>query len=61
MSPRVWTAAQGCGLPVNHSPDFAPDPVPTLRTATAALVAAAWSALAAPRPDSATRNYSEMR
>ena len=61
VSPRVWTAAQGCGLPVNHSPDFAPDPVPTLRTATAALVAAAWSALAAPRPDSATRNYSEMR
>lgn len=51
VSPRDWAIQRGSGLPGNHSPDFAPDPVPTLRTATAALVAAAWSALAAPRHD----------
>jgi hippurate hydrolase len=51
---RAWAAAAAPGappeeriaaLPVNHSPSFAPDPVPTLRTATTAAAAAALALL----------------
>jgi amidohydrolase len=57
--PRAaWERAAGTSvaekvtdLPFNHSPRFAPDPVLTLRTATAALVAAAGSVLAGPAGD----------
>ena len=51
---RRWAEAGGPGadpadklaaLPVNHSPRFAPDPVPTLRTAVTAMAAAAWTFL----------------
>jgi hippurate hydrolase len=48
----VWASAPGTTIaeklatvPVNHSPFFAPDPVPTLRTATVALLAGARSLL----------------
>jgi amidohydrolase len=52
-----WAAAAGPGatvlerlaaLPVNHSARFAPDPVPTLRTAVTAMATAAWTFLADP-------------
>ncbi|PNE34843.1 hypothetical protein AF335_09140 [Streptomyces eurocidicus] len=50
--PAQWRAAPGttareklAALPPNHSPRFAPDPVPTLRTAVAALTAAALRSL----------------
>jgi len=52
VSATAWARAPGASiveklrsLPVNHSPEFAPDPVPTLRTATAALLAGARSVL----------------
>lgn len=52
VAARVWARAPGTTLdekltsvPVNHSPLFAPDPAPTLRTATAALLAGARSLL----------------
>jgi hippurate hydrolase len=48
IGPRAWAAAPGTGaaqkiaaLPANHSAEFAPDPLPTLVTGTAALAAAA--------------------
>jgi hippurate hydrolase len=54
---RDWAAAPGTGaaqkiaaLPANHSAEFAPDPVPTIRTGTAALAAAALAFLS---PDAA--------
>lgn len=53
VSKAAWARAPGtgwaeklAGLPVNHSPRFAPDPVRTLHTATVALLAGAWSVLA---------------
>lgn len=54
VSPKKWAAAPGktaadklAGLPPTHSPAFAPDPVPTLQTGTAAMVAAALAFLVA--------------
>ncbi|WP_203993717.1 amidohydrolase [Virgisporangium aurantiacum] len=48
VSAAAWTRAPGAdfveklrSVPVNHSPEFAPDPVPTLRTATTAMLAGA--------------------
>jgi hippurate hydrolase len=53
VGPRRWSAAPGdalwakaAALPANHSPRFAPDAVPTLRTGVAALTAAALTCLA---------------
>jgi amidohydrolase len=55
VAAQRWRSAPGGtpqgklrSLPANHSPEFAPDPSPTLRTGTAALVAAALSQLGAP-------------
>ncbi|MCZ7416883.1 MULTISPECIES: amidohydrolase [unclassified Streptomyces] len=52
---EAWESAPGATpqekaarLPTNHSPQFAPDPRPTLRTASEAMVTAALSALASP-------------
>jgi amidohydrolase len=57
VAPRVWAQAPGTTLdekltsiPVNHSPLFAPDPAPTLRTAMAALLAGARSQLKETQP-----------
>ncbi|HEY1178110.1 MAG TPA: amidohydrolase, partial [Phytomonospora sp.] len=48
LSPESWAETPGdtpmaklASVPANHSPYFAPDPVPTLRTGTAALTVAA--------------------
>ncbi|MBB4699474.1 hippurate hydrolase [Sphaerisporangium siamense] len=48
LSPGSWAGAPGdtplaklASVPANHSPRFAPDPEPTLRTGTAALTVAA--------------------
>jgi amidohydrolase len=52
---RRWRSAPGgtpqeklLSLPANHSPEFAPDPLPTLKTGTSALVSAALTQLGAP-------------
>ncbi|MBW1596876.1 hypothetical protein [Streptomyces sp. JJ38] len=42
------TPEKAARLPANPSPQFAPDPRPTLRTAPEAVVTAALSALAGP-------------
>jgi amidohydrolase len=48
QTPGATIAEKLAHLPVNHSPQFAPEPVRTLRTSTIALLAGAWSLLAAP-------------
>jgi amidohydrolase len=60
VGPKQWHRAPGASLPeklaalpANHSPEYAPDPVPTLRTAVGALASAALAFLAGPGdPDS---------
>jgi amidohydrolase len=69
VSATAWGRAPGTSIvdklaavPVNHSSQFAPDPVPTLRTATAALVAGARAVLSdtadisPPKPDQRRRS-----
>lgn len=46
-APGDTPAAKLASLPVNHSPEFAPDPVPTMHTGVTALVAAAMAFLPA--------------
>jgi amidohydrolase len=47
-APGASAAEKAAALPANHSPAFAPDPAPTLRTGVAALHAAARAFLALP-------------
>ena len=57
VSPDAYAAAQDGGdpLPSLHSPSFAPDPEPTLRTGVVAMTEAALALFAAP-PAPATQN-----
>ncbi len=50
IEPKVWAAAQASGVlpPASHSPLFAPDRVPTLKTTTAVFTASALQFLARP-------------